>query len=248
MNIYTLPRNLVLTFAGMGLVISSMSGVATATNNSTEISIPVSTVVRNIGVGKSKVLATKDVDQQYEGMTCSVKAGAENQGSVHPGNNLVITSGNNSVTLEDVERAPKVTTVASGELTLGEQVSVSLVMGQDNVFSAGMNVVLACEEVPELEVCRDGKIITIPESEKLPTDTDVCPTPETQKQVNVCREGVIVTVNEDELLSTDLLNNCPQTLGTQTTLPNTGAGAVSASILGITTLLSGAYGIVSKRR
>ena len=250
MSTTTLTRNLTLSLAGMGVALMSMvplSGVASATSSTAEISIPVSTVVRNIGVGNSKVLVTKDIDEDAQGMTCSVKAGAENQGSVHPGNNLVITSGDSSVTLEDVERAPNVTTSANGELTLDESVAVSLVMGKDNVFSAGMDVVLSCEDVPEIEVCRDGKIITIGEDEKLETDTDVCPVPEEPKLVTVCRDGEIITINETEVLDTDLLDNCPQTLGTQT-LPKTGAGAIATSMLSLTSVMAGAYGYIKSRR
>lgn len=177
-------------------------------------------------------------------MVCSVMATAENQSSVHAGNNLVVASGENQVVLENVERAPNVATEASGELTLANRVSVSLVMGQDDVFSAGMDVVLSCVEDPEIEVCRDGEYVTIRESERLESDANACKVPHVN--VTVCRDDKIVTVPEDEVLPSDILDQCPETLGTQT-LPVTGAGAVTTGALTLFTAMSGAYGYFKNR-
>jgi len=222
------------------------SGISNASNTTTtEISIPVSTIVRKIGVGNSKVLTTKTVTPEYQGMICSVKATAENQGSVHPGNNLVIASGNESVTLSDVEREAVVLTEATGDLKLADEVTVSLVMGQDDVFSAGMDVVLTCAEDHEVEICRDGKLILVKESTVTETDTTTCPTP---KEVKVCRDGEVIIVTEDSVLDSDRNGDCPETLGTTTELPNTGAGAFATAALSLTSVVTGVYGYAKSRR
>lgn len=140
------------------------------------LTIPVSTIKRG-EPGSTHVLATQAVDQDLIGMVCDVKATGENQSSVHPGNDIVITSGNGEVTLADVERAPNVVTTADGQLTLSDQILVTLVLGSDGVFSGGMNLEFDCAEPEEpktIEVCRDGKIITIKAEDRLDTDTDAC--------------------------------------------------------------------------
>ncbi len=76
------------------------------------------------------------------GLTCPVVAAAENQSSVHPGNDLIVASDGDSMVLADVERAPGAVTPGDGTLTLGETITVSLRMGRDGVFSGGMTVTL----------------------------------------------------------------------------------------------------------
>ncbi len=261
-----------------GLVFSSFafagaSAHAESNNSQKIISIPVNTVIRGIGEGNTQELASENIDSETQGMDCRVVTFAENQGSVHPGNDLIVASGDNTVVLADVERAAGVTTEANQQLRLSDTVTVSLRMGEDDVFSAGMDVYLKCQDVPEIEVCRDGEIITIKEDERLETDTDTCPTPEEiqvcrdgeiititedQKQegdtaackgIQVCRDGEVITITENDRRDTDVEGDtCPQTLGTQTELPKTGAAATSTLALTISTLGTGAYGFIQNRR
>ncbi len=355
---------------GLSMSISPLAllaaGTAQAANTAAEISIPVSTIVRRIGVGNTEVLATKSINADYQGMVCDVKATAVNQGSVHPNNDLIVASNGTSVTLADVERAANVETFSNGTLTLGNNVKVSLRMGDDDVFSAGMDVVLSCEEpsydyscdalnvsildederkvkaeavisksdnvkvvgteidfgdgttetvnpathtyskagkyaieatvkfelqnaskdikqvtcgntvefeaemievcrdgkvipiekddrrdtdtdapcpVEQIEVCRDGEVIPIDEDDRLDTDTDVpCPV----EKIEVCRDGKVIPIEKDDILDTDVEGDCPEVLGK--TLPDTGAGAITTGLMGVTTLLSGAYGFIKSRR
>ncbi len=165
-----------------------------------QISVPIKTIVRG-DKGSTHKLASEEVSPELVGMTCEVKATAKNQGSVHPGNNIVVSSGESKVILEDVERKANELTEAEGSLKLEDEVLVTLVLGKDKVFSGGMNVELHCEEPKKIEVCRDGKIITIEESEKLSTDTSEC----TEKE-------------EPKVL-------------TATTLPKTGTGELVSIVL-----------------
>ena len=97
--------------------------------------------------GSITVLATQPVGEEYVGQTCTVTSIAENQESVHPGNNLTVSSGSSVVVLEDVESGANVIVTADGELVLGTQIVVSLVMGPDEVFSAGLEVHVNCSSV-----------------------------------------------------------------------------------------------------
>lgn len=193
------------------------------------LSIPVSTIVRG-DVSSQHVLATKNVDQSLIGMVCDIMATGQNQGSVHPDNDIVITSGSGNVTLADVERAANAVTHADGQLTLGNKIVVTLELGKDKVFSGGMSLDFNCDQPKQIEVCRDGQVITIDESDKLQSDTNPpCPT----EQVQVCREGKIVTIDIEDRKNTD--TDAPCVLGEKHTpkeLPNTGIESVIGGAFG----------------
>lgn len=240
-----------------------------------QISVPVSTIVRG-DAGSTHILAEKAVDETLIGMECSVTATAENQGSVHPGNDLIISSGLESVTLANVEREANGLTNADGILTMSDDLTVNLVLGQDKVFSGGMTVKLHCEEpkevkvcrngtvitvkeadvlgtdteapcpVVEIEVCRDGEIITINEDERLETDTETCPVEE-PKKIEVCRDGKIISIDETDKKDSDTAE-CPEVLSEVTEIPKTGAGSAFAFVAGSGVFGTIAHAFVTRRR
>jgi hypothetical protein len=110
------------------------------------VDVDLTTVVRG-PEGSEHLLATQDVPDALRGHSCSVRAVSHNQHSAHPDNDLVVASNGVAAVLRDVERAPFALTVATGPLTLGPEVSVTLVMGPDEVFSAGIVVELRCRAV-----------------------------------------------------------------------------------------------------
>lgn len=165
----------ILAVAGL---VSLLPVYAQTTNNF--IDIPVSSVVRG-NPGDVHILATEPVDPGMKGRRCTASVQAQNQGSVHPDNDLLVKSDGTQLELLDVERAAGVVTNANGTLTLGDDVVVSLQLGSDGVFSAGMTVQLDCPE--PVQVCRNGQVITVRPDEVLPTDTQPpCPVPEEPEQ------------------------------------------------------------------
>jgi hypothetical protein len=108
-----------------------------------DVEIEIDTVAHASGV-----LATEAVPPELQGATCDVTATAENQSSVHPDSNLIIASGGDSITLLDVERAPGAVTTTSETLTLGSEITVSLEIGPDGIFSGGITVTAECESAP----------------------------------------------------------------------------------------------------
>ena len=66
-----------------------------------------------------------------------------NNESVHEDNNLVLTTGGGSVTFVDVEREGEFSDT-QGPLTLGDTLTVDLVMGEDGVSSAGFSFLVEC--------------------------------------------------------------------------------------------------------
>ena len=66
---------------------------------------------------------------------------------MHPDNDLIIRSGTSEVVLQNVEDVPGGSVEAAGTLVLGPEVTVTLHMGPDAVFSAGLDVVIDCTQV-----------------------------------------------------------------------------------------------------
>lgn len=125
------------------LLVSMVANTARADHAEIEISVPLDTVVR-AEEGSITQLATAEVPEGFVGHSCEVRAHAENQESVHEGNDLLVQSGTSSVTLADVESEPNRVTEAQQDLLLADVITVSLVMGPDKVFSAGIDVVVEC--------------------------------------------------------------------------------------------------------
>lgn len=85
------------------------------------------------------------VPQQYQGLTCEVFATTQNNASVHPGNDVEIASGGQSVFMFDVEGQPFATTYAAdGSLTLADTVSMYVHMGSAGLWSAELDMQFIC--------------------------------------------------------------------------------------------------------
>lgn len=129
---------------GMALVllVAMASGASAA-----EFIIPINTWVE-APPGSVTVLTTVDVPEELIGYSCLTIAVAANGESVHPNNDLIVSSGGDSVVLYDVERASFELTEASGTLVLGPTATVSLLMGGHGQFSGGLDVILDGECTP----------------------------------------------------------------------------------------------------
>lgn len=130
----------------VALLVFALVGPVSAQADDFEISIPVDTVVRGVEAGSIVPLTDPPVlsPEDLVGRECTVVASSENQTSVHPNNHLVVSTGESEVRIEDVESAPALTTNATGNVILGPEVTISLVMGPDRAFSAGIDVTIDC--------------------------------------------------------------------------------------------------------
>ncbi len=194
----------------VGGVTSSMAGVystgngANAAPATTNITLEAPEQVIFKPQGSETSLASVNVAAQYVGFTCSTLLTSVSL-SVHPGNNIRVTSGSDSVMFNNIERTPGTLTLPGDSIVLGNTVSAALIMGPDEAYSAAFTVKLSCVE-RTIEVCREGKVTRIGLSERRPTDTDVpCPVPE----IEVCRAGVPTTIREDQREETDTDLPCP---------------------------------------
>ncbi len=133
----TMKRLLIVTAMALMLV-----GIAvSAAFGQTGIVIPLDTVVR-AAPGSLTVIAVVDTPSDLVGSTCQGLGVTQNQDSVHPNNDIIMESGATVAVFEDVEETPNKVTTASGSVTLGDTVTLTLRMGRDGVFSGGMTVLV----------------------------------------------------------------------------------------------------------
>ncbi|MEX0797194.1 MAG: DUF11 domain-containing protein, partial [Acidimicrobiia bacterium] len=167
------------------------------------------------------MLATVETGD-LEGQECSVSATSENQRSTHPNNNLIVGSGSSSVVLEDVESVPMGTVHAEGLLTLGPTVTITLVLGEDGVFSAGLTVHLECE--PPLVPVTDLEVTKVDLVDPVVVDSDN-PTALITYEVTVSNNGPELAEN---VVVTDTL---PATLTYVSATPAVGSCSHAAGVV-----------------
>lgn len=129
----------------VGVMVFAFSQFAYAQTTGFSVLIPLDTVVY-IPWDSNRLLATEPVPEQFAGQSCGVSGISRNQDSVHPDNDLIIGSGTSEVILENVEDEPGETLHAAGTLMLGSEVTVTLHMGPDAIFSAGIDVIIDCSQ------------------------------------------------------------------------------------------------------
>ncbi len=111
------------------------------------ITVPIPESFAQGPVGSIQPLVTQEVPADLVGESCNLSIEVKNNESVHPGNNLIIASGESKVTLNGVEDAANTTVTGSGTLKLGKTIDVSLEMGVHGQSSLGSNVTVTCEPV-----------------------------------------------------------------------------------------------------
>lgn len=161
-------RLIVVTLVAGGMVFA-VSLFAYAQTVGFSILIPLDTVVF-IPWDSNRLLATEPVPPEFAGQSCAVSGISRNQDSVHPDNDLIVRSGASEVILENVEDEPGETLHAAGTLVLDSEVTVTLHMGPDAVFSAGIDVIIDCSQATTTTIA------TTTTTNAAPTTTSPAPT------------------------------------------------------------------------
>lgn len=230
------PGRIPVAIGAVLLMVTALATSAAASHAYLEISIPIDTFV-DADEDSTTPLASADVPDGFAGHMCEVAAHAENQSSVHPGNDLVVESGTSQVVLSDVESEPGRIVEATELLELGEVVTVSLVMGPDEIFSAGIEVTVECHE----EEPTTTTTTTTTTAEVSPTVVTTSTLPETTTTAAVIDTQVSTTQAPtspsvaDEVLETEVL-------------PFTGIEGRELGLLGLALLACGALLVVGARR
>jgi hypothetical protein len=109
-----------------------------------DLSISLDTVIdAGVAEGGQVELTTVAADV-LAGQSCVMRA-VHGSDEAHRDNDLIVTSGDGTATLVDVEREPGAITEGSGPLILGEEIRVDLVMGADEQFSGDVMLELECD-------------------------------------------------------------------------------------------------------
>ena len=182
-----------------------------------DLSIPIDTTIDGgIAEGQQASLATvATVD--LEGATCDVRAVRTGGAETNAGNDLVVSSGGDSTTLVDVERQPDAVT-DGGMITLGPTLSVTVVMGEDEQFSAAISVELDCG---------------LPAVTSAPTTAA-----STAASADVAADAASSASPTGESSTTSTLSD----------LPNTGVGATIGSLIATALVFFGALMVIGARR
>ena len=147
-------------------VVAGGLAAAPASAQATVIEIPIDTVVRGTA-GSEHLLVTAPVDPADVGQECNVVVEGQNNESVHLGTDLIVRSGTSEVVASDVERAPNAVTEATGTLVLGPDVTVSVRLGPDGVFSGGLVVTAECQPPTPPGVARCDEFVN-PHGQNIP--------------------------------------------------------------------------------
>ncbi len=162
------------TILGVGLLALALFSFASPASAIDDISIPIDGVVRG-APGDVITVASTTVDPELVGATCQAELTDRNNESTHPNNDLIITSGESTRTLEDVETEANSVTVVPGTITLGESVVVQIRLGSDGVSSSGLDLVFDCTQAPATTV--PAPTTTEVPTEVLPETQVPAPTP-----------------------------------------------------------------------
>ena len=212
------------------------SGLATAvTAEEFDIMIPLDTHV-TAPEGSVTVLATESIAPEFAEQICSVSATAENETSIHPDNDLIVESGNSTVVVEDVESGTGSVVHAGGDIELGSQIVVSLLMGPDGVFSAGLVVHVDCTA---------GLATTTTQATTTTTIATTTTTNSQVEQTTTTGPEETTTTIEDEVLGTV---NTSSTVGDLEELPFTGPHENLGAMVAGSLLAIGGIMVVGSRR
>ena len=118
--------------------------VATPVGAENEISIPFDDIVFG-SPGEVVELAREPVDADLVGQTCEISVEAENQSSVHIGNDLLITTASSRAVVVGVEDTANGGTLQTFEVVLGPTVLVHIRMGQSGISSLGFSLSIDCD-------------------------------------------------------------------------------------------------------
>ena len=218
-----------------GVMVVAFSQFAYAQTTGFSVIIPLDTVVY-IPWDSNRLLATEPVPEEFAGQSCAVSAISRNQDSVHPDNDLIVRSGTSEVILENVEDEPGETLHAAGTLTLDSEVTVTLHMGPDAVFSAGIDLIVDCSQVTPTTIETTTTSTTLATTTTGPTSTSV-PVDET------------TTTAEDEVLGTVITSSTvADQVGDLEELPFTGPHDGAWLFIGGSLLAIGGILVVSARR
>ncbi len=134
----------------MAIALAAAVGFVAAPASAETIEVDIAQTALSGDPGSTVQLGSAEVAPELVGRSCSVAITVTNQVSENPGNKLVVSSGDSGVEVPGIEEAANAVTTASGTLTLGPTINVSIVLGPSTTMtSLGSSLVVTCELLPE---------------------------------------------------------------------------------------------------
>ncbi len=125
--------------------------------------------------GETVVLTSQAVPADLVGAACTGTARTQNNSSVYPGNDIIISSDTGSATLPGVEETPGETIEASKSVIMTENITISMQFGPDGATSGGITLTFDCE--PAVISAQATTTTTTPETTTPETTTTVAAAP-----------------------------------------------------------------------
>ncbi|MEZ5410424.1 MAG: hypothetical protein R2761_20500 [Acidimicrobiales bacterium] len=94
--------------------------------------------------GSVHTVADMPVPASLQGMPCDLRVVTQNQASVHPGTDVVVTTGGATSTIEGVEDSADARVVDTHRVTLGPDILIEVTIGPDGSTSLGFTVSFEC--------------------------------------------------------------------------------------------------------
>lgn len=111
-----------------------------------EISISPDSVVRG-DPGSVTEVASTAVPPELVGSECVLTVVALNGASTHPGNVLIVSTGDTQVVVPDVEAAPDGSVIAERTVALGATIALEIKLGDSGISSLGFTAGFDCPPV-----------------------------------------------------------------------------------------------------
>lgn len=171
-------RKIMAGLATLGLLLAVL-GMAATTAQADDLSFGIGYTVHRGAPGTTVDIGGEKVPADLVGRTCNVGLMSENNRSIHPGNDVIITS-DGSVTFGNVESQVAAKTYPGQSLTLGSSIDADLRFGRNGVTSSGFQVMIDCPPPPTTTTVpptttTEPPVTTVPPTTVKPPATTVAP-------------------------------------------------------------------------
>lgn len=99
--------------------------------------------------GSLVTISSELVPKDLVGLECDLRLVAENGSSIHPGNSVIVTTGDSRSVVEEAEDKADGELVDIHRVVLGESILIELEMGPDGLSSMGFTVGFECTTLVE---------------------------------------------------------------------------------------------------
>lgn len=112
--------------------------------------------------GSVRSVAVADVPTDLVGRSCRISVIAENQSSVHPGNDIIVSTGETQTVIVGVEDEVNGGITQSYQVIVGPTIDVQLRFGQDEMSSLGFGLSFDCEQpvATTVDSTLGGQVVT----------------------------------------------------------------------------------------